>query len=218
LQSILPNSNIVHQDDFYLADKDIPLSDKGIADWDCPEAFDLELMRKTLRELKETGYPKEFKSYEDNSSTGPANVTAEQIRKATEDLMQLKLPERTVIVEGIMLYHQDSPVISELDHKLFLRAPYEDLKYRRENRAGYITIEGYWQDPPGYFDDIVWPGYEKSHRYLFENQDVNGHLSDFALQKIGLQSPSDINIPMSTMVEWAVQSIKDHFTKVEIRA
>jgi hypothetical protein len=28
---------------------------------------------------------------------------------------------------------------------------------RREARTGYTTIEGWWADPPGYVDKIVWP-------------------------------------------------------------
>lgn len=188
------------------------MNDKGIADWDCPEAFDLDQMQQMLHQLKLTGkYPKEFKSYEDTSSTGPAGVTQEQINKAIEQIKQLEIPKRTVIVEGIMLYHQNSPVVSELDHKLFLRAPYKDLKYRREKRAGYITIEGYWQDPPGYFDDIVWPGYVKSHGYLFENQDVEGTLNDISSQQLQLHSPPDINAPMSTIFEWVIENLVDFF-------
>jgi nicotinamide/nicotinate riboside kinase len=28
------------------------------------------------------------------------------------------------------------------------------------------------QDPPGYFDHVIWPGYLKAHEKLFENGDV----------------------------------------------
>ncbi|CAG8480897.1 7679_t:CDS:2 [Diversispora eburnea] len=35
------------------------------------------------------------------------------------------------------------------------------LKKRREERKGYVTREGYWIDPPNYFDDVVWPEYVK---------------------------------------------------------
>lgn len=209
MRRILPNSSIVHQDDFYRADKDIPVNEKGIADWDCPEAFDLDYMKKVLHHLKETGqFPEEFKSLEDTSSNGPVQVSEEELESAIAKLNQVELPNRTVIVEGIMLYHQGSSVVDELDQRLFLRAPYEDLKQRREGRAGYVTIEGFWQDPPGYFDDIVWPGYVKSHRYLFEHEDVENKLNDTALEKLKLQSPSNSQAPMNTVLDWTVDQIK----------
>lgn len=40
--------------------------------------------------------------------------------------------------------------------------------------ADIILPEGsFWVDPPGYWDDIVWPAYLKAHRNIFENEDVN---------------------------------------------
>lgn len=29
-----------------------------------------------------------------------------------------------------------------------------------------------WQDPPGYFDDVVWPAYVLAHEQMFSGQDV----------------------------------------------
>jgi hypothetical protein len=29
----------------------------------------------------------------------------------------------------------------------------------------------FWEDPPGYWDDIVWPAYVKAHQDMFENRD-----------------------------------------------
>ena len=42
---------------------------------------------------------------------------------------------------------------------LLLRCPRHLCKSRRESRAGYVTVETFWADPPGYFDDVVWPGW-----------------------------------------------------------
>lgn len=63
-----------------------------------------------------------------------------------------------VIVDGFMLYW-DNRVYQHLDCKISLITSYETLKSRREQRQGYHTAEGYWIDPPGYFDKIVWPEY-----------------------------------------------------------
>lgn len=30
----------------------------------------------------------------------------------------------------------------------------------------------FWVDPPGYWDDIVWPAHLKAHRKMFQNNDV----------------------------------------------
>jgi hypothetical protein len=29
----------------------------------------------------------------------------------------------------------------------------------------------FWEDPPGYWDDIVWPAYVKAHQDMFQNRD-----------------------------------------------
>ena len=40
----------------------------------------------------------------------------------------------------------------------------EKLKFRRQQRSGYVTTEGFWADPENYFEDFVWP------QYLLYNQ------------------------------------------------
>ena len=49
----------------------------------------------------------------------------------------------SLFVNGFLLY-VDQDVVNELDIKLFVKAKakYETLKHRREDRAGYITLEG----------------------------------------------------------------------------
>ena len=34
-----------------------------------------------------------------------------------------------------------------------------------------LSVLGYWTDPPGYFDDIVWPEYIKCNKHLFLGED-----------------------------------------------
>jgi nicotinamide/nicotinate riboside kinase len=87
------------------------------------------------------------------------------------------------------------------DVLFFLRVPYATLKQRREERAQYVTQSesrrlkvdvrqplmrvrpfsgdpslakagDVWQDPPHYFDNIVYPAYVDAHKHLFTNQDV----------------------------------------------
>ena len=115
---------------------------------------------------------------------GPSNATDMRNLRRFSVASLWDVNTRFVIVDGIMLFNEGSPLIATpsatpdsanpLDLALFVRAPYFDLLKRREARAGYVTLEGFWVDPPGYFDDIVWPGYVKSHSYLFEDGHVDG--------------------------------------------
>ncbi|CAG8605163.1 4532_t:CDS:2 [Acaulospora morrowiae] len=84
-----------------------------------------------------------------------------------------------VIVDGFLLY-QDVQVVNELDVKLFIKADYETLKKRREERNSYFTLEGnYWIDPPNYFDSIVWPEYVKYYNYLLSrNKEIGSTIND----------------------------------------
>ncbi|KAJ1678670.1 ribosylnicotinamide kinase [Spiromyces aspiralis] len=80
---------------------------------------------------------------------------------------------KIVLVDGILLFN-DPPVggdpavniRDECDVALFLVADYCVLKQRRETRSAYKTKEGVWQDPPGYFEQLVWPNYLKYHANL----------------------------------------------------
>ncbi|KAE8325043.1 hypothetical protein BDV39DRAFT_179596 [Aspergillus sergii] len=113
--------------------------------------------------------------------------------------------KRTIaFLEGFLLYsppesedknHVLRPVHENIDVHLFLPAPYDMVKSRREGRSGYVTsgpapeptslpqrrsvsdevdLEGeddrppqnFWTDPPGYVDDIVWPRYVQDHAWL----------------------------------------------------
>lgn len=77
---------------------------------------------------------------------------------------------KLVIVDGFLLFGKSVPKsLRELfDVKVLLRARREDAKARRERRNGYVTLEGFWEDPEGYFDGVVWPNYVREHGALVE--------------------------------------------------
>ncbi|EPZ33801.1 hypothetical protein O9G_002513 [Rozella allomycis CSF55] len=60
------------------------------------------------------------------------------------------------------MYHNPK-LLELLDIKIFLKASKETVKKRRNERDGYVTIEGFWKDPPDYFENVVWPNYQKYH-------------------------------------------------------
>ncbi|KAI1291649.1 ribosylnicotinamide kinase [Mortierella claussenii] len=170
LRSILPNSTLVHQDDFYLPENQLPVDPKtGQVNWDCPEAIDFTALIKTLLFVKENGqFPDGFDSLEDKnpvgSSTPSIPIPDQTLKMFTERIMsQIPAVEdrnhvKFVILDGFILYVNEQ-LRKSIDIKFFLTAPYKTLKERRESRKGYATLEGYWVDPPGYFDDMVWSNY-----------------------------------------------------------
>ena len=47
------------------------------------------------------------------------------------------------------------------------------MRERREKRDNYVIEDGtVWEDPPFYFDEILWPAYLEAHRGMFTGGDV----------------------------------------------
>lgn len=77
-------------------------------------------------------------------------------------------------------------------------------------RDGYVTLEGFWKDPPGYVDKIVWPNYVEAHKWLFEDGDVEGlKLDEGVLREYGIlvQMGRGVDVDMETTFEWAVEML-----------
>ncbi|CAO0797623.1 unnamed protein product [Mucor circinelloides] len=171
LRQILENTAIIYQDDYYKPEKLVPIDPKtNLANWDCPESVDFNAFAQNIEYAKKNGgrLPSGFKSNEEsNVHDGSSLVSQEASSKLREILAPLleKHPHVTfVFVDGFLLYCDDS-VSQQLDCKIGFKASYETLKSRREKRQGYHTLEGYWVDPPGYFDKIVWPEYLNQSRH-----------------------------------------------------
>ena len=110
-----------------------------------------------------------------------------------------------VIVDGFLLFAEGMRAVRDtFDVKLFLRTDYRTAKTRREARSGYVTIDGFWEDPPGYVDQIVWPNYVKDHAFLFEEGNVDGKPKEDVLNELGIKiMPSEAQGSMTTCVQWA---------------
>lgn len=148
LRDIFPNVFILHEDDFYKDDSDIPVKD-GVADWDCLEAIDLPSFEKALAYIKKHGMsPPNLSSKEDKNSVGEVDVD----RSVVEDLkwkasrwMFQNVPA-LAIIDGFLLYSEEMKQIRDaFDVKLFLRTDFETAKARREARSGYVTLQGFWE-------------------------------------------------------------------------
>lgn len=206
---------ILHQDDVYKTDADIPVNDEGLQDWDCLESINLPLLKDTLAFVAQHGkLPEEFESQEDRNAVGKVNVHVDTISHCVEAIRST-LEECTAITEdqglsiaiidGFLLFAETMTDIRSLfDVKLFLRTDYKTAKTRREARQGYVTIEGFWEDPPGYVDKVVWPNYVKDHAFLFQDGDVEGQLDDEVCQRVGIKGmPRNAEGDMAQTILWA---------------
>lgn len=101
-----------------------------------------------------------------------------------------------------------------MDIKLFLRVSYAKAKARREARSGYVTLEGFWEDPPGYVDKIVWPNYVEDHKWMFENEDVEGVFKKGILEETGIICQQGVDVDMETTLVWAVETLMEQLPLV----
>ena len=212
LRDIFPphQLTILHLDDFYHTDADIPVK-AGIQDWDCIESLNLPWLQSTLAYTKTHAQsPPDFASKEDHNSVGEHRVDAHVVERLKESVRVLlagsEWTRRIVLVDGFLLFSEGMKNICDMfDVRLFLRTSYETTKRRREARSGYVTLEGFWEDPPGYVDKIVWPNYVNDHKFLFNNGNVEADLDEDTCRAIGLVGmPKDAEENMTKCLEWAV--------------
>ncbi|KAH7319661.1 nicotinamide riboside kinase 1 [Stachybotrys elegans] len=219
LRDIFPNTFILHEDDFYRPEPELP-SKNGLLDWDCAEAIDIPAMADALAYIRQNAsFPPTLESKEDQNSVGKCPVSDSAIAraKAKVSARASSLPAaRLCILDGFLLYPPSmAPLKPSLDVKLLVRASYEKAKARRQARDGYVTIEGFWADPPGYVDDIVWPNYVQEHAFMFEDGNVDGEYRHDVLEKEGIkvQKGVGVDVEMEQTLDWAVDTILDELEK-----
>ena len=220
--------------DYTLIPRSIPYietpSGQKLQDWDCAEAIDLPLFESTLRYIHRHGsVPPDMHSKEDQNEVGESGVAKAQIERHHDEIAEwmaeLKLPPsiRTIdltIIDGFLLYADpNAPSIPTsitdlLDLKLFLRSDHDRTKTRREARKGYVTLEGFWEDPEGYVDDVVWPNYVREHKWMFEDGNVDeGELSRQVGEQHIAVGPGKGEKSMSELWHWSTEKIKDAISK-----
>lgn len=147
--------------------------------------------------------------------------------------------------------HVLRPVHDNIDVRLFLPAAYDDIKVRREARSGYVTSgpaqepllpqrnsasdgseeggEGqqtFWEDPPGYVDDIVWPHYVRDHAWLLVPEGEQDMNSAELIRKAGsgtnvrtdvgiAVAPGQGSRPMAEILTWAVEEVLECLERVQ---
>jgi nicotinamide/nicotinate riboside kinase len=145
LRSLIPGSFILHEDDFFLADSKIPVTEAGLDDWDCPGAINWEDFGRVLKYVKEHGrVPGDFKStqedaeevgkekkevVDDQDGNGKKGLVGEEVlEELRERVEQAGLgSKKVVIVEGFLMFQEESVVEGEADAKMLLRVDYETV-------------------------------------------------------------------------------------------
>ena len=118
-------------------------------------------------------------------------------------------PMLQITVNGERHVLEMRDVREAFDVRLFLRTSYATAKQRREARKGYVTLEGFWEDPPGYVDQIVWPNYVQDHKFLFERGDVEADLDAGVCEELGIEGmPREAEGNLSVGLEWAVRVLE----------
>ena len=201
LTSIFPHSSILHADDYYFPDSKIPMRN-GVQDWDCAEAIDIKRLVGALKRMKagesveavRDGLPTTETPAAEAARSAVDDPLLERLRSVVgnwEADMKAQRPgwarPQLILIDGFLLFGDSVREIrDQLDIKILLRSKYEDSKKRREAREGYETLEGFWQDPPGYFDQIVWPNFVKNHGFLFVDGDVQGQVNGAVAKDLGI--------------------------------
>ncbi len=224
LARIFPSTSILHADDYYLPDSEIPIH-RGVQDWDCAEAINISKLENALQRVKHGEGVEEVRdgvaSMEIPEGEGEEVQWKEVVGRLREDMERWAeamraekgegwRPRRLVIVDGFLLLGPSVQSIRALfDVKVLLRSRYEDSKRRREARSGYTTLEGWWEDPPSYFDEIVWPSYVKQHGFLFEGGDVQASVREDVAGMEGIEVvPGMGQRSLKETLDWAVGIVR----------
>ncbi|MCJ1284446.1 ribosylnicotinamide kinase [Xylographa opegraphella] len=221
LRSIFPGTLLLHEDDFYRPEHELPFR-RGLRDWDCAAALDMPSLEAALGIVRAHGrLPDGLVSKEDRNAVGAHTVPAETVARLQEVVAAVAAARlrsagegegerRTLVVlEGFLLFGESVRAVREgVDVRLLLRATRAAAVARRQRRAGYVTLEGFWEDPPGYVEQVVWPGYVEEHGFLFEGGDVEGAVDEGVVARLGIRvCPGGGAWPMEKVLEWAVERV-----------
>ena len=165
-----------------------------------------------------TTKPKSTTKSESESAPGePGETRGSEGNENEKDKEKEKEGIRLCLLDGFLLYSPTTPefkpILSSLDIKLFLLVSREKATRRREARDGYVTLEGFWKDPPGYVDQIVWPNYAAAHAWLFENGDAEaGVIDEEAMERENIKvqlgkKGNELDVDFAETLEWAVDTI-----------
>ncbi|XP_016160323.1 PREDICTED: nicotinamide riboside kinase 1 isoform X1 [Ficedula albicollis] len=144
LKNMLPNCDIISQDDFFKPESEVETDERGFKLYDVLDALYMDEMVASIRNWMK--------------SPASSGVVTEEPQNTCDNLKNVYI----LIVEGFLLYNYE-PLNELWNRRYFLTLPYEECKRRRSTRIYQPA------DTPGYFDGHVWPMYLKYKSELEEN-------------------------------------------------
>ena len=168
--------------------------------------MDWTLLKSTLEHVKKNGHlPEDSFSKEDQNEVGPNDVPDEVVEQYRR---QVKTNVTICLLDGFLLYPTPDWDVPDLpmDVKLFVRTTLDRVMARRGKRSGYVTLEGFWADPPGYIEEVVWPNYERAHKWMFEGGNCNDGNVKSHVDGIEV-APGKGEKSMKELLDWAVEVI-----------
>lgn len=110
---------------------------------------------------------------------------------------------------------------STLSTRLFIPSTKTQTITRRTARSGYVTLEGFWEDPEGYVEEVVWPNFGRDHAWLFGGHDDElsrkeilrrvdvGEVDRGIAREWGVEvGPGSGEVQLGGILEWAVGRVR----------
>ncbi|QPG76231.1 hypothetical protein FOA43_003617 [Brettanomyces nanus] len=229
LKKLFPNSDIIHEDDFYYPDEKVPFNQEiQDRDWDCPEAINFEDFVVVVDKLKHNIPIDKRKSIHLEKTNISNHVkTKVSISPELHDILVGKIEHalgdrKVFLIDGFLMF-QNETLRKLMDIRLFFRTDFSTLKHRRSSRE-YSIDSGVWMDPPFYFEKRVWPQYYKYHHSLFvdgSDEDLikrtGGTLNEYAKDTLGIDGfRNDDNSNLNVLLQKVVDTILNRIEREQI--
>jgi len=148
MRNILPDSFIIHQDDFAPPEASLPIHPTFGQDWDsAPTAIDWPRLRAFIRAVKrDARLPDDHVSHDHLNEQKLVELDESLAARYKEEIARVQKEVEAAsavrvvwgFVDGFLLYW-DQEVVDTLDARIFIRVPYDIIKERRAERSVYAT-------------------------------------------------------------------------------
>lgn len=170
-------------------------------DWDCDDAIEWDKYNQVLKGLYR------IKTESKNVMIHFLNENKDYFRLCNVDNnsdQNACNQEIIVIIEGFLIYHQFA-FTCLFDYGFFLDASFDICKQRRRQLSTIVTKEGVWDDPPGYYELVVWPRYLKMKDWILESKTIKNTIHILTIDK---------NITISILLNNCLAFISSNLCKV----